>query len=327
MIAIVIYAIAGTAPFWLNDIYAIIASRVVVGATEAAITTIATALTADYFSGASREKWLSIQTGSATVVAVFMFALGGVLGGLAFGWRTPFLVYAFPIVLTPFIAALLWEPKETVDPASGLAVSQLPFPWRAIGHVCAITMFASIMFFVVPVQMSFLLNARGVTAPEMIGLSTAIAQIGVPVGAFVFHRLAKWPIIRLLTMAFALLAIGLIGIVQVSDLKATVAGAFVASMGGGMALPLLITWTMARLPFAQRGRGAGGFIGSFFLGNFISPIAVAAIGAKASGLVPAIGIMGWACAIATVTAFIMLIAKVGPTESVQTVDMHMPLPH
>ena len=327
IIAIVIYALAGVAPFWLDDLYAIIASRVVVGAGEAAISTIATALTADYFEGDARQKWLSIQTGSASIVAVFMFGLGGALGGTAFGWRTPFLVYAFPIILVPLISALLWEPKEKVDPASGLVGSQMPFPWRAIGHVCAMSVFASVMFFVVPVQMSFLLNARGVTAPEVIGLSTAVAQIGVPVGAFIFHRLAKWPIIRLLTLAFALLAIGFIGIVQMTDLKATVAAAFIASMGGGIALPLLITWTMARLPYAQRGRGAGGFMGSFFLGNFISPIVVAAIGANASGLVPAIGVMGWACAVATVIAFIMLLGKIGPTESVQTVDMHMPLPH
>ncbi|MGO9361408.1 MAG: MFS transporter [Xanthobacteraceae bacterium] len=327
MIAVTIYAIAGVLPFWLTDIYAIIASRVVVGATEAAITTIATALTADYFTGAAREKWLTIQTASASMIAVVMFALGGALGGLASGWRTPFLVYGCAILFLPLIGLLLWEPEETVDPDSGLLVSSLPFPWRAIGHVCLINIFASIMFFVVTVQISFLLVARGAVTPEVIGIGSAIANVGVPVGSYIFSRLAKWQIIRLLVVAFALLALGFYVIVAFNSVNATIAGAFIACLGGGIGLPLLLTWVMARLPFAQRGRGAGGFMGTFFLGNFLSPLIVAGVAANAGGLVPAIGWFSAACAVAAVISLLLQLAKLGPTESVQTVDMHMPLPH
>jgi hypothetical protein len=52
--AIVVYAIAGSAPVWLNDIYYIIASRMVVSASEAILTAVATVLTVDYFSGRAR---------------------------------------------------------------------------------------------------------------------------------------------------------------------------------------------------------------------------------------------------------------------------------
>jgi hypothetical protein len=53
------------------------------------------------------------------------------------------------------------------------------------------TMVASIAFYVVPVQLSFVLNSRGLATPESIGFSSAIANLGVPLGSFLFQALAR----------------------------------------------------------------------------------------------------------------------------------------
>ena len=207
LISIAIYTIAGALPFWMHSLYAILATRVVVGLAEALITTISTALTADYFKGKEREKWLTIQLGSASIVAVVMFALGGILGGFAAGWRTPFLVYAGAVIFLPLIAVFLWEPDGTVKAKAEVA-DRLPFPWREIGHVCVITLFTAVMYFAITIQISFLLTARGVTTPAVIGIGSAIANAGVPFGAYAFHRLSRWAINRLLAVSFAVIAAG-----------------------------------------------------------------------------------------------------------------------
>jgi MFS family permease len=325
LIAVAIYAFAGMLPFWLHSLYAILATRVVVGIAEAAITTISTALTADYFKGSAREKWLTIQLGSASIVAVVMFALGGILGGFATGWRTPFLVYGGALIFLPLIAVFLWEPGATNESHDEVAPA-LPFPWREIGHLCAMSLFAAVMYFVITIQISFLLTARGVTAPAVIGIGSAIANAGVPFGAFVFHRLSGWAINRLLSVSFAIVAAGFYIVSSVSDVNALIAGAFIACFGGGIVMPLMLNWTMARLPFAQRGRGAGGYMAAFFLGNFLSPLVVTALTAKTGSLFASIGLLSTICAGVAVISLILVLLRRGPTEAVDT-HTNISLPH
>lgn len=316
MIAVTVYGIAGVLPFWLTNLYAIVASRAVIGLAEAAIATIATALVANYFSGVQRQKWLTMQHASASVVAAIMFVVGGSLGSLAAGWRAPFLVYGCAFLFLPLIATLIWEPTETV-PASAPA-EKLPFPWREIGPLCALILFASVLFFIVPVQISFLLNARGITQPAVLGLGGAIANAGIPVGSFLFHRFARVAINRLLVAAFGMFTFGLFAIASFADVNATIGGAFVAAAGGGIALPLLGTWTLSRVPFAQSGRATGGYMGAFFLGNFLSPLVVGASAKVTGGLFPAIGWIATVCALTTAVTLLLALARRGPTESVHT---------
>jgi MFS family permease len=304
LISLVLYAIAGTAPIFLSNIYAIIGTRLGVGITEAALTVVATALTADYFAGDSRQRWLALQTGSAAIVAVVAFGLGGFLGGQSLGWRTPFLVYGGVVILLPLMMAFIWEPERKLAQIPSAVAARQPFPWRRIGHITIITVFAAVGFYVVPVQLSFLLNARGITTPEQIGAASAIANIGVPVGALIFNVLSRLPLMRLLAASLALFATGFTILARFPDPQITTAGAFIACLGGGIALPLLITWTLSRVNPEQRGRGAGGFNGAFFFGQFLSPVIVGLAGATVGGLEPAIGVMSWVFGAAAIGAFL-----------------------
>ena len=116
IIAMVAYAIAGTAPLYLPSLGAIIGSRVLVGVCEAAIMTCCTTLIADYWSGARRSKYLGLQVLVATLSATVFLGLGGLLGSA--GWRTPFWVYAIAAVLAVPMAKLLWQPAKPAGEAA-----------------------------------------------------------------------------------------------------------------------------------------------------------------------------------------------------------------
>ncbi|WP_410608099.1 hypothetical protein [Amycolatopsis sp. lyj-109] len=60
-------------------------------------------------------------------------------------------------------------------------------------------------------------------------------------------------------------------------------GAVFTGFGTGMLLPTLLTWAVNRLTFDQRGRGTGLWTGTLFLGEFVCPLALAAIGTGAGG--------------------------------------------
>jgi MFS family permease len=55
------------------------------------------------------------------------------------------------------------------------------------------------------------------------------------------------------------------------------AAVLVNGLGIGLMLPTLITWVMAQVTFAQRGRAAGGFTAALFAGEFASPLLVLAL--------------------------------------------------
>jgi len=101
--AMIAYAFVGIAPIVLDDLWAIIASRVGVGICEAVVMTVSTTLISDYFKGHAREKWLASQTAVASLSALVLVAIGGLLGA-HYGWRGPFGVYLFSLLL----AAGVW---------------------------------------------------------------------------------------------------------------------------------------------------------------------------------------------------------------------------
>ncbi|MDP9458685.1 MAG: MFS transporter [Actinomycetota bacterium] len=118
--ALVVYAFVGTAPLWLPSLQLIVASRVLLGLTEAAIMTCCTTLLADYFHGSRRERYFGLQVVYTTVSATVFFGVGGALG--AQDWRTPFWLCAVSLPLALLAARYIWQPapgpRRTRSPGS-----------------------------------------------------------------------------------------------------------------------------------------------------------------------------------------------------------------
>src|SRR5579862_3366919 len=104
------YGVLGIAPTVLDHLFAIVGSRVGVGLCEAVVMTVSTTLISDYFKGRAREQWLASQTAVASLSALAIITLGGYLGTL-YGWRGPFGVYLFSVVLAIGIWLFTWEPE------------------------------------------------------------------------------------------------------------------------------------------------------------------------------------------------------------------------
>lgn len=207
------YAVAGVAPYWIDNLYGIMLSRVAVGIAEAGVMTASTALICDYFTGQRRAHWLSVQFGSASLVATFCFMLAGFLGG--FDWRAPFLVYGATAIFIPLVLMLIFEPTpvtpEMRNPEARTLVREGRAPRlftpRFIGCL-ALTLLCGMLFYVTPVHISLVLSERGFTDPSMLGLASAIGSVGVVLGAVAFRMQSKHSIGALLVVAMAAQAVG-----------------------------------------------------------------------------------------------------------------------
>ncbi len=299
LIALVAYSIVGTAPLYLDSLHAIIGSRVLLGICEAAIMTCCTTLIGDYWSGALRAKYLGMQTLVASVSATIFLAVGGVLG--ASGWRTSFWLYVVAVLLVVPMARLLWQPTR---PGGGPRRRLEPLPWRQLLAPCLVSLFGGLVFYALIVQLSFVLAGVGVTATATIGGISAVMSLATAIGAGSFGHLSRFAPRLLLPIEFGLSAVGLIVVFASTTVPVIAIGAVLTGFGTGMLLPTLLTWAVNRLHFEQRGRGTGLWTGTLFVGQFLSPIILAVIGAGVGGLQPALGVLGVLAAVmAAVTVF------------------------
>ncbi|WP_405907647.1 MULTISPECIES: MFS transporter [unclassified Streptomyces] len=296
IVATLLYAVFGTAPLWLDSLGAIIASRALVGVTEAAIMTCCTTLIGDYYSGHRRVKYLALQTMCASASATVFFVLGGAAGSA--GWRVPFWVYAVSLMLAPLMATVLTNPapRTPTEESSAGAARQRAFPWRQLAGICALTFFGAMVFYTVPVEMSYLLDDLGVETSGVIGLATAIASAATVGGAVAFARLKRSPD-PMLPAVLALCAVGFGVMFLAGNAPLLVVGAVVNCVGTGLLLPALLTSAMSRLAFEDRGRGTGLWMAAFFGGEFVCPLVLLAGESAVGSLAGAVGVLGLVAAL------------------------------
>lgn len=300
-----VYGVFGISPLWLGSLRAIVASRAGVGFTEAMIMTSATAMIGDYFSGKRREHWFALQTGSANVIAILMIGIGGLLGESS--WRTPFAIYGLSFVLVPLVLLFIWEPgkpqKEVsavsepvfVDPTDNV------FRWGPTASLCLITAFVSTAFYIVVIQLGFLLTERGINSPKLIGRGTGIAVLAMPLGAMIF-RFLRARFVTKLALSLVLSSVGFFIVALSKGYSSTVAGGALNDLGSGLALPTLMSWTLSTLPARVRGRGTGAWQSAFAFGQFASPLLILGLAHVLGGRSHAVMAYGWACAAAAVAA-------------------------
>ncbi|WP_294338802.1 MFS transporter [uncultured Sphingomonas sp.] len=288
--ALFLYGAVGLLPLALPSLPLILAARIALGLTEATIMTVATTLIGDYFDGERRERWITIQTAVTSLSAILLIATGGILGE-AFGSRGPFLLYVLALPIGAAAALTLFEPAATAR-----VVARDPFPFRAIASILGLTLGAALLFYTLMLQIGAVLEGVGVSSPAVIGAVGAAANLGVVLGALVFRRLGKVSPRTMLAIGFALAAAGYIGVGTTGTFWPVAVMTVVASIGGGILLPALLTWVLRVLPPFARGRGTGLWTGTFFLGQFLAPILAIALTQATGGLQPTLMLLGWIAA-------------------------------
>ncbi|MFE0523991.1 MFS transporter [Streptomyces sp. NPDC058954] len=291
VVATVLYALFGTAPLWLDSLGAIVAARALLGVAEAFIMTSCTTLIGDYYTGRVRDRYLALQSVCATVSATAFFILGGGMGSA--DWRAPFQLYAVGLLLAPAMAAFLRQPTPDVAADEAATVGRRGSSGLRLAGICLLSVFGGIVFYIVPAETAYLMNGLGVGSSGLIGMVTAIASAATVTGCVIFASLIGRPE-RRLPAIFALCGAGLVVIGLAHDVAVLIIGTFLSGIGTGFLLPSLVTWAMSKLEYGNRGRGTGLWTASFFLGQFLCPLAVIALESVTGDLTAAVAAVGLA---------------------------------
>lgn len=277
------YAFAGIAPFFLDDLGAMFASRLAVGATETFILVIVNALFADYFALAARRTWITVQGISGPILGTGSIALAGAL--TAWAWNGAFLIYSAAFLIFLAMLAFLFEPNRTAVAPEAARPEASRFPVRAAIVYCTVTLFASILYYVFIVQSGLAFDAIGVTSASQLGMLIGLSSLGTPIGALIFNILSRRVASDRLIAAFLVfMGVGMAGMGLATNPYAMLAFGFVQQIGAGITVTALIFWVSQLLPPEHRGRGFGFWSSAFFAGQFISPLVVGGVRAATGGI-------------------------------------------
>jgi len=275
--ATLLYGFAGTAPFFLEDLYAVFASRLLLGVAEAVILTAVNTLIGDYWEDTGRRDWLLLQGLAGPALAAGVILIAGPATEVR--WNGVFLVYAvaFPVFFA--VRAFLFEPGAQTAPAVTAVADNrdTPFPTADVVLVGAVTLLASALYYVFIISGGLAFNEVGVTEPSRISELTALPAMFILVGAVIFRLISHWSNAMQLGMFFLVIGIGLAGIGLAENWQTLVLFLVLQQTGAGMAVTTLIAWAQTKFPYQHRGRGMGVWTACFFFGQFSSPWLVARV--------------------------------------------------
>lgn len=273
LFSLVLYAIAGTTGAYLSNIYMILAGRALLGMAVGALMTSVVTLIGDYFEGGERSRFMGYQAAFAGIGGMLFISAGGILSDIH--WRAPFLIYSISLIVFVFAWKFVSEPERykttQSDTIRGIGVLR-DIPLKVI-WVYLIAFFSMSVFYMIPVQMPFMLSALDGVSNTQVGLAIAFMNISSVTTALNYGRIKRsLNYAGVMALVYVLVAVGYIIISQSMSFWVIIAGILVAGAGFGMQMANLNLWLVSLAPPPMRGRLVGYLSAIIFMGMFLSPI-------------------------------------------------------
>ncbi|MCP4565189.1 MAG: MFS transporter [Bosea sp.] len=274
LFGVVLFVISGCAGLVLPDLPTIFASRLVLGVAVALIMTAQTALVGDYFTGDDRNALTGLQISARN--------LGGLVFILTAGWvatlspRLPFAIYGLAAAFLPLMWLVIVDPPR-LSPGSGSKLSSASNdlrPWRLpLALLVLLQGVTNMIFFIMPTQLSFFLDARGYDSAIMTGSALGVLMLSGGGFALLYPRIQRAAgYAGIFALGYGAMALGFLILL----LAATTPAIFVAvaAIGAGYALvsPSFVALALNLAPTSKRGLAGGILTASIFIGQFCSPL-------------------------------------------------------
>lgn len=298
LFGVVLFVLSGCAGLVLPDLPTIFASRLVLGIAVALIMTAQTALVGDYFSGDDRNALTGLQISARN--------LGGLVFILTAGWvatlspRLPFAIYGLAAAFLPLMWLVIVDPPR-LSPAGGARPAGDrgdDRPWRLpLALLVLLQGATNMIFFIMPTQLSFFLDAQGYDSAIMTGSALGVLMLAGGGCALLYPRIQRAVgYAGIFALGYGAMALGFLILLLASATVALFAA--VAAIGAGYALvsPSFVALALNLAPTQKRGLAGGILTASIFIGQFCSPLVST----------PLIGAAGYASLFASTAALLAL---------------------
>lgn len=260
-----LFIIGGSSGFYLENFYAILMGRAILGMGVALLMTSSTALIGDYFDEEARHKFMSIQGMAVAIGGIIFITAGGLLAQLH--WSYPFAIYFLPLLFLPLILSALYEPRKHHHVETEVEIEAKLWP------VYLTAFFAMVLFYMLPTQLPYLIIETLDGKPSTIGLVIATAMVFNALTSRQYAKLKRrFSYQQIYIITFIFFGTGLFIISQASAITHLFYSTAFIGIGFGLILVNTNSWFLAKVPAHKRGKGSGVLASSFFLGQFSSPL-------------------------------------------------------
>lgn len=271
---VILFAVAGSAGLWLGNLWAVLASRLVLGLAVAAVMTAQAALLGDIFSGEQRGRFMGYQMAAVNFGGFFFIGLAGWMASV---WAMlPFALYAIALLYIPFLWKQLPDTRGDETPTQGGRASEGSGAtgWFLIlAFVIFLAGLTFILFYVMPTQIPYFLADTGHTDASIAGAVMACVVLAAGTVSLFFgtvrQRLGRG---GTPAAGFAVMAVGFWVLHSATTVPVFFIAALLVGAGLGLAIPNFVAIALDVAPPHRRGTVSGAITTSIFLGQFISPI-------------------------------------------------------
>lgn len=265
--SLLVFIVTGAGSYFMDNIYAILVLRFLLGFGISGIVCTVTSLIGCYYSGAERVKMLGLQSASMGIGVLLLELLGGMLAEVE--WNAPFLVYFIAVPFLIMVLVFIREPEASLERSSDGGVSDGGDMKVIAGCYMAIFV-GMIVIFVIPTKMpSFMETTMGVSSTLM-GLFLGFHGISNAIFSCLHSRIAQHiSPMRMISIAFLLLGISLFLPMAIgSNIPVCLATLVISGVAVGLIVPSIVNSIVSASTESNRGKMMGIYAVALNLGQF-----------------------------------------------------------
>jgi MFS family permease len=270
--SLILYGLAGTSGYFMNDLYSILVGRALLGIGVAGVMTTTITLIADYFEGTERNAFMGLQGAFVALGGVISITLGGLLAEIS--WQAPFLIYISAFIIFPPALIYLFEPDIKKFDQTGYTTITEQYPKTRVVIIFMTAFLGMMLFYIIPVQIPFYIKEQTGASNTLIGVAIACSTLSSAIVSLNYKRIkARWSFSTIYSFSF-FFGLGFLVIFFVVDYILLLLGLLIGGIGMGVLIPNSNVWVVTLSPKSMRGRIVGGLTTSIFIGQFVTPFLI-----------------------------------------------------
>ena len=269
--SVAIFTVAGLSGYFLNTLESILIGRFILGIGIAGISTATTALTAEYYSGATRAKVISYQSAAMGIGVLFLETIGGSLADM--GWQEPFLIYLIGLPIFLFALLSMREPAKVNHDGGILSQPDIPNKRMKVALCYAMIFVAMFLMFILPTNLPYHMSDMGFSL-TVCGLMLGVLGLTQAAFSLVYSRSSN----KLNEKGAYAAALSLIGLAYVMLYSSNIVAIILSMVSVGIGMGLITMTVLGSLSYYSQAGGSGKIMGGYSvalnLGTFSSSIII-----------------------------------------------------
>lgn len=272
IVGILLFVLAGAAPFFMNDFTSILISRAVFGIGLGMISPLGNALILSLYEGQERANMLGLSGVVMNLGGIVLQMLGAILCTIS--WRHAFLAHLLGIISLVMVIFMLPEPEKKEQ----LAQVKIKMP-AAVYFISILFGIAMILNYPMLVNMSTIIITGNLGDAASAGFVLSMFTVGGMVAGAIFGKLYQKATRFTISIGLAILSVGMGCVNYANSLMMLTVGAALVGMGFGIVMPAVMMIIGMIVPpegFAAASgilmaiMNVGGFISTYYIGFLLS---------------------------------------------------------